>query len=123
MNADSTVKVTVEKGEDRCSCCGAYIRNIVRINEVPFGTKCAEGFLPRNPDVKKAVKNFKAALEAQKIAQVNALRQIMLDLAYTDLPAPLQNKNNAFYADFVTRRPNSPYIANVTMILAARALQ
>lgn len=70
--ANENVKVTYKKGEDRCHCCGRYIRNIVEIDGVPYGTKCADGFLPRGQRVGK---DFDSKFKAQEFVAWQAVQK------------------------------------------------
>lgn len=114
-----TPRIVYEKGEDRCANCGAFIRNIVRIDDVPYGVTCADRFLPRS---KRVGRNFQVKLDNQDREQVAALHAALIDYAYTDLPEGLQNRPNAVYENFLRTRPSNRLTLKVIAILQARSL-
>lgn len=119
---EMNVTVTIERGEERCICCGAYIRNIVRIDGIPYGTKCALAFMPRNTEIKAIARNFEIALANQAVAEKNALRSALIAFAYDNFPKALHNQTNEWYQAYIQERPNSRFVLNMYAIFAARAL-
>lgn len=109
--------IVYEKGEDRCQCCGAFIRNIVRIDGVPFGITCADQFLPRSQQVGK---NFQQKLLMQQSAQNRALSDALIQYAYANLPEALRNRSTDFYREYLVSRKDTPYTLKVLAILAVR---
>jgi hypothetical protein len=56
MNAaNENVTVKMYREETKCQCCGRYIRNVVEIDGVQYGTRCCEAYLPRFATVVKGV--------------------------------------------------------------------
>lgn len=52
------------KEETKCAHCGRFIRNVVEIDGVQYGTRCCEAFLPRHASI---AKNGVVMIDVQKI--------------------------------------------------------
>lgn len=46
-------EVKIYKGEETCTECGRFVRNVVEIDGVPYGVRCCEKYLPRTHKVIK----------------------------------------------------------------------
>lgn len=72
---ENFVTVRMYREETKCQCCGRYIRNVVEIDGVQYGTRCADGFLPRYATLKKGVLTVDLMAEAKKhLGEERALR-------------------------------------------------
>lgn len=114
-------EIQLERGEDKCAECGAYIRNIVRIDGVPLGTTCAEAFLPRNATVRAAASNFSAKLEKQEQAEIDSIKTALFNYART-MPLSLLNRPDAFYANYLDNRFGTPFYLQVQALVAYRQM-
>lgn len=79
--------VTFYRDETKCSCCGAYIRNVIAIDGVEYGTTCGEYQLKQlssSITVSGKTASFSATAENIIYAQNKARR----DALYNKLLAP-----------------------------------
>lgn len=109
--------ISYERGEEKCNCCGALIRNIVRIDGAPYGLTCAQQFVPSL----RRVRDFDKALQVQRVQREVAEKRTLTNYAYSILPLSMQNRTTAFYREYITARGGSSIFAMPVMaILAAR---
>ena len=111
--------IQLERGDDICAECGAHIRNIVRIDGTPYGTTCAEAYLPRHERNRVRKTDFsQVAREALKARRTELLRE-----AHVDLPPAFVNKPSHVLVAHVWGNENHPHRAKLAMIVEAREIE
>ena len=75
---NQTHEVKFYREETTCKCCGRFIRNVVEIDGVQYGTTCAESFMPR---IKSFKGNFAEKMQQAERAEREEVRKALMQYA------------------------------------------
>lgn len=125
-----TQRIRYYKEETRCMNCGRFIKNVVSVDGVEYGTTCADQFIDSKVIARKIkTTDFTMLISSQEREELKAERFALLDFAKSFLPdvfgkpSPFFNKPSQELEKWLTKYSDNRNALGVIAILQSRLIK